>query len=99
MVIVVFESRLRSENSDEFHELGERMLELAREIPGFLSYDVYKSEDCARASIIKFESIEACDAWRSHPEHMAAQQRGRDHFYTDYRLYVTECLRETHFER
>ena len=28
-----------------------------------------------------------------------AQRRGRDEFYTDYSLYVTECTRENHFQR
>ena len=98
MVIVVFRSRLRPDISSEFHTLADRMLELATSIPGFLSYDVYRSDDEERASIIKFETPEACRAWRTHPEHLEAQRRGREEFYTDYSLYVTECVRENHFQ-
>ena len=41
---------------EEFQELADRMLTLARKMPGFISYDTYLSQDGERASIIAFES-------------------------------------------
>jgi heme-degrading monooxygenase HmoA len=99
MVLVVFRSRLLPEHADEFHALAERMLELAREMPGFVSYRTYRSEDGERASLIEFESAEHLRAWRTHPEHAAAMRRGRERFYSEYHLQVTDPLRESHFER
>jgi heme-degrading monooxygenase HmoA len=97
MVIVVFRSRLRSEISSDFQDLANRMLEIAESMPGFISYDVYVSPDEERSSIIKFESLETCGAWRTHPEHLEAQRRGRDEFYSEYSVWVTESVRENHF--
>lgn len=99
MVLVVFRSRLRPEHADEFHALADRMLEIAREMPGFVSYRSYRSEDGERASVIEFESAEQLHAWRSHPEHAAAMQRGRERFYSEYRLQVLEPTRESRFSR
>jgi heme-degrading monooxygenase HmoA len=99
MVIAIFRSRLRPEHAEEFQALADRMLRLARAMPGFLSYQVYRSEDGARCSVIEFESAEALRAWREHPEHRAAQRLGRERFYEAYTLHVAEPARESSFAR
>ena len=99
MVISVFRSKLRPGIEEEFVKLGDRMLEIAQSMPGFVSYKVYTAPDGERASIIEFESREELLAWRDLPEHRAAQQRGRERYYEWYSLVVSEPERESHFER
>ncbi|MCH7868874.1 MAG: antibiotic biosynthesis monooxygenase [Myxococcales bacterium] len=99
MVIVVFRSKLRAGIEDEFNELGDRMQTIAESMPGFISYKVFHAPDGERASIIEFESREELQAWKINAEHIAAQQLGRDKFYAEYTLTVSETLRETKFER
>jgi len=99
MTMVVFRSRLRPEHAEEFHALADRMLEIARSMPGFVSYEVYAAEDGRRCSVIEFESPETLRAWREHPEHRAAQQLGREKFYEEYSLHVAELDRESIFRR
>ena len=99
MVIVIFRSRRRPEHAEEFQALAERMRRLAEAMPGFLSYEVYASEDGRRCSIIEFESAETLRAWREHPEHRAAQRLGRERFYQEYTLHVAELSRESDFAR
>ncbi len=99
MVLAVFRSRLRPEFDDEFQALATRMLELARSMPGFISYKVFASDDGERASLIEFETAEQLRAWREHPEHREAQRLGRERFYTSYTLQVAEPGRESRFER
>ena len=99
MVIAVFRSRLRSEHAEEFQRLAERMLEIARSMPGFVSYKVYAAADGERCSIIEFESPELLRAWREHPEHREAQRLGRERFYEAYTLQVGEPARESRFRR
>lgn len=98
MVITVFRSRIRPEHADEFSELAHRMMKLAEAMPGFISYELYESEDGSRCSVIEFESPEQLQAWRTHPEHVAAMLRGRERFYAEYRSFVGEPLRESRFE-
>jgi heme-degrading monooxygenase HmoA len=99
MVLVVFRSRLLAEHAPEFHALAERMLSLAREMPGFVSYRSYLSEDGERASLIEFESAEHLHAWRTHPEHAEAMRIGRERFYSEYLLQVSDPVRESRFVR
>ena len=99
MVITVFRSRLRSENSDEFYQLADEMMKLAEAMPGFISYKVYVSEDGERCSIVEFESHEQLLAWRNLPEHRKAQEIGRERYYEEYTLHVTDPIRESRFRR
>ena len=99
MVITVFRSRLRAEHAEEFQARAARMLELARSMPGFVSYKLYTSEDGERCSIVEFESSEQLRAWREHPEHREAQRIGRERYYQEYRLHVAEVARQARFAR
>ena len=92
-VVTVFRSRLRADAAPGYHETADRMLELAREIPGFVDYKSFHAEDGERVSLVTFESHDAQRAWREHLEHRAAQARGRDEWYASYSLQVADCVR------
>jgi len=94
MVVVVFRSRLRQDAGPAYAETAERMLALARSMPGFVSFRHYEAGDGERCSVVEFESDAAVRAWREHPEHREAQRRGRDEWYAEYRLQTCEQLRE-----
>jgi heme-degrading monooxygenase HmoA len=48
--------------------------------------------------VARFESHEALAAWRNHPEHQAAQQRGRERFFAHYKIEVCESVRAYEFQ-
>ena len=98
MVVVIFRSRLREDFIDEYRELAPRMLELARSMPGFISFKSFEAEDGVRISIIEFEDLDAVKAWREHPEHLEAQRLGRKKFYAQYHLQVCETVRAYTFQ-
>lgn len=97
MVVILFRTRLRADCPASYAPLAERMLELARAIPGFVSFHHYQAADGERISVVEFESEASAHAWRDHPEHLEAQGRGRDEFYAWYRLQVCRQERETAF--
>jgi len=99
MVVVIFRSRVHGDPGPEYAATAERMLELARAMPGFLSFQHYEAEDGERVSLVEFESDEALRAWREHPEHREAQRRGRGEWYSWFRLTTCAPLRETVFTR
>lgn len=94
MPLVIFRSRLRSEHLDAYQTLAPEILELARSMPGFQSFKSFTAEDGERVSLIEFASEETLAAWRNHPDHIAAQQRGKDAFYAEYRIQVCEVVRD-----
>ena len=97
-IVTVFRSRLRPESGAEYHETAERMLELARTMPGFVDFTSFEADDGERVSVITFDSWAAQRAWRDHPEHRAAQQIGRERFYASYDISVCELSSKSTFE-
>jgi heme-degrading monooxygenase HmoA len=99
MVIIVFRSRIReSANQAELEHLGQRMVELASSMPGYISYKDFIAADGENVSIVEFESLETLAAWREHPEHRLAQQRGRQEFFADYHIQVCAPVRDYAFQ-
>jgi heme-degrading monooxygenase HmoA len=99
MELVVFRSRIRPDNAEEFGALADEMMSIAESMPGFLSYKVFVADDGERCSIIEFDTPEHLQAWRQQADHARAQQRGREQFYESYSLQVGEPTRESRFER
>ncbi len=97
MVVVVFRSRLQDEVPESFEALRDRMMEIAKSMPGFISYKVYSNEDGERVSIHEWETEDHLKAWREHPEHVEAQNLGKTDYYSEYTLYVLNDPRESRF--
>lgn len=84
MMTTIFRNRLNREHLEEYEVTAVRIEALARTVPGFVSIKTFAAEDGERVSIVKFESRDAMNAWRMHPEHMEAQQLGREKYYTEF---------------
>ena len=95
MVVIVFRARVRAHAElESLARLGERMFVLASSMPGFVSYKDFAAQDGESVSIVEFESLETLAAWREHPEHKEAQQRGREEFFSEYRIQVCTPVRD-----
>lgn len=99
MRIVVFRNRVRAGVEGEYGAHADRIYELAQRMPGFVSSKDFIAEDGERLSVIEFESAETLEAWRVQPDHLAAQAKGRDHYYDEYSLQVCDLVRESRFQR
>lgn len=97
MIVAIFRARIRPENADEYYALADEMGEIARAMPGFVSWKGYFSEDGERVSVHEWENAEALEAWRTHPEHLRIQELGRERFYDEYTLYVMDEPRTSNF--
>src|SRR5579871_4610923 len=93
MVITIFRSRLREENQQAYQEVAARMHELALKMPGFVSIKTFDAPDGERVSIVEFESETTHNAWRQHPEHLEAQRKGRELFYSEFQVQVCKLER------
>ncbi|MEX1006981.1 MAG: antibiotic biosynthesis monooxygenase [Acidimicrobiia bacterium] len=96
-MVTVFRSRLRADAGADYARTAEEMERLARAIPGFVDFKQFVADDGERVSVITFASQAAHDAWRDDPRHRVAQQRGRDHWYAEYRIQVCELVAERTF--
>jgi heme-degrading monooxygenase HmoA len=97
MIVTVFRHRLRPENSDAYFKLAGELGAEATGMPGFVARKVYTAEDGERVTIVEFESMGTHQGWAKHHRHVAAQQRGRTEFYSEYSIQICETVRSNTF--
>ena len=97
MIVTIFRNRVRPEALQDYLVWAKRMSELAESMPGYVSRKTFTAEDGERLTLVMFENEEAQRAWRMHPEHVEAQKKGRNEFYSEYSLLVCNSVRETSF--
>jgi heme-degrading monooxygenase HmoA len=81
----------------DYEATGERMVTLVSNMPGFIGMD-YAAVEGGELLVVRFESHEALEAWRMHPEHLEAQQAGRERFFEHYRIEVCDEARSYEFD-
>jgi heme-degrading monooxygenase HmoA len=99
VIIALFAFRLRPEAHEEFERTVTRMVELVQTVPGFISMDLFRSEDGRTLAVPRFESEEALARWRNHPEHVEAQKNGIAVFFDEYAIDVCSTIRSYGFRR
>lgn len=98
MIVVLFSATPRADlDRQDYQRASARMRELVATVPGFISYNTYRAEDGEAVAIVRFDSEEALDAWRCHPEHREIQDKGRRSYYHEYWVQVCSTLREYRF--
>jgi heme-degrading monooxygenase HmoA len=98
MLVTVFRSRLRPGVHEEYVALVEKIAAIARTMPGYISHKGFFADDGERVTIVEFEHEEGLLAWRTNPEHIAAQKLARTRYYTEYHVQVCRLDRESKFK-
>jgi len=100
MFLVVFRNRKRADIDYAAYEAeADRMLELARAQPGYLSFKSYASEDGEVVALSEWADEASARAWGRAAEHRATQQRGRSAYYQNYTLFACKDPRIHRFDR
>ena len=91
MYVVIFRAKIRALDAD-YARAAARMRELALTQFGCSAFhSVTQGED--EIALSYWPSEEAISAWKAHPEHVLAQQAGRQRWYADYTVEVAEIKR------
>ncbi len=95
---VIFTNQ-RTMSDDEMYSLtSERMVELAQQQPGFLGVESVRGEDGIGITVSYWRDRGAIRDWRVNIEHLAAQQMGRQEFYSWYHIRVAEVVAHRSFD-
>jgi heme-degrading monooxygenase HmoA len=89
---VVFTSQ-RTAVDDGYGAMGDRMVELAAQQPGFLGVESVRDAAGLGITVSYWTSLEAIAAWRAHAEHRVAQSAGRRKWYAHFELRVSRVER------
>ena len=92
MFVVIFRAKVR-QLDEEYSRVAGRMRDLAFAQFGCLEFHaVTEGED--EVALSYWPDEQSIRAWRNHPEHVLAQQAGRDRWYISYSVQVAEVTRE-----
>jgi heme-degrading monooxygenase HmoA len=90
VIVVMFSYVMREGATRPRRSRTDRMWSIVSAMPGFISYKAYTAEDGERIAVVRFESREALEAWRTHPEHRATQERARREWFDTYWVQASE---------
>jgi heme-degrading monooxygenase HmoA len=96
VIAVIFEVWPRAEHRQEYLDIAADLRPLLDDVDGFVSIERFESltEPGKILSLSVWRDEDAVAAWRKMAEHRAAQSRGREYVFADYRLRVARILRD-----
>jgi heme-degrading monooxygenase HmoA len=90
-VAVIFTS-LRTDGDNGYAAMSARMDRLAARQPGYLGLEA--ARDDLGVTVSYWVDEESARAWKEVAAHLVAQQRGRETWYSDYRVRVAVVHRD-----
>jgi heme-degrading monooxygenase HmoA len=88
---VIFTS-LRNDGDRGYAAMSAEMDALARQQPGFLGVEA--AREGVGITVSYWRDEDAARAWKQVAEHLAAQRRGRQIWYAEYRVRIATVTRE-----
>jgi heme-degrading monooxygenase HmoA len=94
---VIFTSE-RTEGDNGYDKMGQKMVELATQQPGFLGIESVRDASGIGITVSYWASLDAIKQWKDHSLHQIAQQKGKTDWYQSYGLRVCSVERDYFFE-
>ncbi|MES5894848.1 MULTISPECIES: antibiotic biosynthesis monooxygenase [Bacillus cereus group] len=95
---VIFTSNLSNDTTD-YNAVAEKMEDLAKQQPGFLSVESARGNSGLGITISYWESLEAIENWKKNALHKEAKKRGREQWYENFHLRICLVEKEYKFHR
>lgn len=92
MYVVIFRAQIR-ELDEQYSTTAARMRELALTEFGCLAFHTV-SEGQEEIALSYWPDEASIQAWKNHPEHVLAQQLGRERWYASYSVEVAQVTRQ-----
>jgi heme-degrading monooxygenase HmoA len=96
MIAVIFEVWPGEGRRDEYLDIAAGLRPELEKIDGFISIERFSSmyEDGKLLSLSFWRDEAAVKTWREQADHRAAQARGRNELFANYRLRIADVLRD-----
>lgn len=91
---VIFTSE-RTTVDDGYADTARRMVELAKQQPGYLGHESAREE--IGITVSYWESLEAIKNWKQNSEHLIAQQKGKSQWYSKFKTRISKVERDYEF--
>jgi len=90
---VIFTSQRRP-GDDGYAAMAEKMSALALEQPGCLGAESARGESGLGITVAYFADEASIHAWKQHAQHLDAQRRGKESWYSHYQVRVARVERD-----
>ena len=88
---VIFTST-RTEGDRGYATMAQQMVELAAEQAGFLGIESARED--VGITVSYWVDLDAIKQWKKNVDHLAAQRRGRQEWYTEYKVRIARVERD-----
>jgi heme-degrading monooxygenase HmoA len=92
---VIFTS-LKTVYDEGYENTSDRMVELAKQQPGFLGYESARNE--LGITVSYWQTPEDIKNWKMNLEHQLAQKTGKEKWYSQFKVRVCKVDRDYGFE-
>jgi heme-degrading monooxygenase HmoA len=96
---VIFVAQRTGADAEGYARAAAAMDALSALQPGYIGMDSVRGDDGLGITVSYWESDAAAKAWRDHGEHALIRDAGRDRWYSDYSLHVSEITRSYDWEK
>ena len=93
---VIFTST-RTEGDNGYGRMSERMVELARQQPGYLGHE--SAREGVGITVSYWKDLESIKNWKANSEHQVAQKTGKEKWYESFVTRICKVERDYGFER
>ena len=93
---VIFTS-YRTEDDNNYGNAAERMVELASRQPGFLGIE--SARESVGITVSYWIDLKSIRKWKKNSEHLMAQEKGRDLWYSNYKVRIAKVERDYNWEK
>lgn len=90
----IFISQQSGRDDNGYSAMADKMVESAKTQPGFIKLESVKGQDGKGVTISYWDSLDSIQKWRGDKGHQAAQQKGKDMWYSQYDVQICQVLRE-----
>ena len=92
---VIFTSH-RTHGDNGYKKMGDKMVELASKQPGFLG--VESARESVGITVSYWADLKSIKLWKEKTEHLAAQKKGKNIWYTEFKIRVSKVERDYGFD-
>lgn len=92
---VVFSST-RTNDDEQYAETADKMIELAQKQPGFLGIE--SAREHIGITVSYWQDLASISNWKQQSEHILAQKKGKQRWYSRFKVRIALVEREYGFE-
>lgn len=93
---VIFTS-IRTDEDRDYEKISLRMEELAKEQEGYLGIESARKE--IGITISYWKDLHSIKKWKQQAEHLLAQKKGKEYFYSTYKIRICLVEKDYMFEK